>query len=79
MIHARENTKDILQQHKEILAFKLAKGEDEVEITALLNDLYRRGLQGKNLKVVASDGAKGIKVAIEMVYPHAKCESAQLS
>ena len=61
-----------LDNKKEIVAFKLAKGETETEVTALLNDLYRRGLQGKNLKVVASDGAKGIKAAIEMVYPYAK-------
>jgi len=57
---------------KEIIAFKLAKGETESEVTALLNDLYRRGLEGKNLKLVASDGAKGIRAAINMVYPYAK-------
>lgn len=57
---------------KEIIGFKIAKGETELEVTALLNDLYRRGLEGKNLKVVASDGAKGIKAAIQMVYPYAK-------
>lgn len=57
---------------KEILAFKLAKGETEAEVTALLNDLYRRGLQGKSLKLIASDGAKGIRAAINMVYPYAK-------
>jgi len=57
---------------KEILAFKLAKGETEQEVTALLNDLYRRGLEGKNLKLVASDGAEGIKAGITMVYPYAK-------
>lgn len=57
---------------KEILAFKLAKGETEAEVTALLDDLYRRGLEGKNLKLIASDGAKGIRAAINMVYPYAK-------
>ena len=57
---------------KEILAFKLAKGETEAEVTALLNDLYRRGLEGKNLKLLASDGAEGIKAGITMVYPYAK-------
>src|SRR3989338_10854710 len=41
---------------KEIIAFRVAKGETEAEVTSLLNDLYRRGLEGKNLKVVASDG-----------------------
>jgi transposase-like protein len=57
---------------KEIISFKLAKGETEEEVTSLLNDLYRRGLEGGNLKLVASDGARGIKAAINMVYPYAK-------
>lgn len=56
---------------KEILAFKLAKGESEDQVTPILNDLYRRGLKGKNLKLVASDDAGGIKAAIDMVYPYA--------
>jgi len=55
---------------KEILAFKLAKGESEQEVTGILNDLYRRGLEGKNLKLIASDGAR-IRAAISMVYPYA--------
>ncbi len=61
-----------LDNKKEIIAFRLAKGETEEEVTSLLNDLYRRGLEGKNLKLIASDGAKGIRSAINMVYPYAK-------
>jgi transposase-like protein len=61
-----------LDNKKEIIAFKLAKGETEEELICLLNDVYRRGLEGKNLKLIASDGAKGIKAAINMVYPYAK-------
>jgi len=61
-----------MDNKKEILAFKLAKGESELEITGLLNDLYRRGLEGKNLKVIASDGARGIRAGINMVYPYAR-------
>ena len=57
---------------KEIVAFRLAKGETEEEVTALLNDLYRRGLEGKCLKLIASDGAKGIRSAINTVYPYAQ-------
>lgn len=57
---------------KEILAFKLAKGESEQEVTGILNNLYRRGLEGKNLKLIASDGARGIRAAISMVYPYAR-------
>jgi len=61
-----------LDNKKEIIAFKLAKGETEEEVTSLLNDLYRRGLEGRNLKLIASDGAKGIRAAINMVYPYAR-------
>jgi transposase-like protein len=61
-----------LDNKKEIVAFKLARKETEEEVTALLNDVYRRGLEGKYLKLVASDGAKGIRSAINMVYPYAK-------
>ena len=50
----------------------MASGESEAAVTPILNDLYRRGLKGENVKIVASDGAKGIKNAIEMVYPYAK-------
>jgi len=57
---------------KEVIAFRLAKGETEEEVTALLNDLYRRGLEGKRLKLIASDGAKGIRAAINIVYPYAQ-------
>lgn len=59
-----------LNNQKEIIAFKLAKGETEAEVTSMLNDIYRRGLEGKHLKLIASDGAKGIRAAISMVYPY---------
>jgi len=39
-----------MDNKKEIVAFRHAKGETEEEVTALLNDLYRRGLEGKRLK-----------------------------
>ncbi len=61
-----------MDNKKEIVAFRLAKGETEEEVTILLNDLYRRGLEGKHLKLIASDGAKGIRAAINIVYPYAK-------
>lgn len=61
-----------LNNKKKIISFRLAKGETEEDVAALLNDLYRRGLEGKNLKLIASDGAKGIRSAINLVYPYAK-------
>lgn len=61
-----------LENQKEILSFRLAQGETETEVTGLLNDLYRRGLRGKHLRLVGSNGSKGIKAAIQMVYPYAQ-------
>ncbi len=61
-----------IDNQKEMIAFKLASGETEQEVESLLNNLFRRGLEGKHLKVIASDGAKGIRAAISTVYPYAR-------
>jgi len=55
---------------QEIIAFKLAKGETEEEYTAFLNDLYRRGLLGKSLELIISDGSEAIIAACNTVYPY---------
>lgn len=55
---------------QEIIAFKLAKGETEGEYTAFLNDLYRRGLTGKSLELIISDGSEAIIAACNTVYPY---------
>ena len=55
---------------QEIIAFKLAKGETEEEYTAFLNDLYRRGLLGKSLELIISDGSEAIIAASNTVYPY---------
>jgi len=57
---------------KEVLSFRLCRGETEVEIRGILYDLYRRGLKGESLRVITSDGARGIRSAIETIYPHAR-------
>ena len=41
-----------LDNKKEMIAFKLASGESEQEVESLLNNLFRRGLEGKHLKVI---------------------------
>jgi len=61
-----------IHNQKEVLAFRLAQSESEEEATSLLNDLYRRGLKGKHLRLVGSDHARGIRTAIQMVYPYAQ-------
>ena len=55
---------------QEIIAFKLAKGETEEEYTSFLNDLYRRGIQGKALELIISDGSEAIIAAANTVYPY---------
>ena len=42
----------------------------------LLNDLYHRGLEGKNLQLIVTDGCPGLANAIQTVYPrvaHQRC------
>jgi len=55
---------------KELLSFKLAKGETEAEYTSLLNDLYRRGLT--QLDCIIADGSESITAAVNTVYPYAQ-------
>lgn len=57
---------------RELLAFTRAKGESEASWEGLLNDLFRRGLCGKNLQLVISDGCAGLARAIQTVYPRAR-------
>jgi len=57
---------------KELIAFRIANAESAPACEDFLNDLFRRGLEGKNLKMVITDGSKGFIAAIELVYPHAK-------
>ena len=57
---------------KELIAFKLAQAESNNACEGFLNDLFQRGLEGKNLKLIVTDGSKGFINAIDLVYPHAK-------
>ncbi len=61
---------------RELLAFTRARGESEAAWEGLLNDLFQRGLRGRNLQLVISDGCAGLARAIETVYPrvrHQRC------
>ena len=57
---------------RELLAFTRAKGESEAGWEGLLNDLFQRGLRGKNLQFVITDGCAGLARAIQTVYPRAR-------
>ena len=55
-----------------MLAFTRAKSEGQAGWEGLLNDLFQRGLRGKNLQLVISDGCTGLARALETVYPRAR-------
>ena len=61
---------------RELLAFTRAQGESQGAWEGLLNDLFQRGLCGKNLQLVITDGCAGLARALETVYPrvrHQRC------
>ena len=58
--------------NRELLDFRLAGSESEAEWSAFFQNLFQRGLQGARLKLVISDGAPGIKTALQLAYPYAK-------
>jgi putative transposase len=43
-----------------------------IELSELLQDLYRRGLEGKHLALIVTDGCPGLAAAIPTVYPRAR-------
>jgi transposase-like protein len=56
---------------KELIAFRISNAESNTACEGFLNNLFTRGLEGKNLKMIVTDGSKGLAHAIEIVYPHA--------
>ena len=57
---------------KELIAFKIANAESNHACEGLLNDLFKRGLEGKNLKLIITDGSQGFINAVDLVYTRAK-------
>jgi transposase-like protein len=61
---------------REVIAFKLASSESEPEWVSLLTDIQQRGLAGKKLKLVVTDGGVGLQAALATVYsqvPRQRC------
>ncbi|MEW6686647.1 MAG: IS256 family transposase [Candidatus Edwardsbacteria bacterium] len=57
---------------QELIDFQLAaKGESENAWFGFLNNLYYRGLEGKKLRLITIDGNKGLRNAIDLIYPNA--------
>jgi putative transposase len=59
---------------REVIAYRLAQGESEAAWTAFLQDLYLRGLEGRRLRLVVSDGSTGLHAAVSLVYPQARVQ-----
>lgn len=59
---------------REIISFRQVTQETKPAWLASLNDLYRRGLIGKNLRLIIIDGHKGLRSALEEVYPFIKVQ-----
>jgi putative transposase len=61
---------------RHLLAFLRSQGEGQADWEALLQDLYRRGLEGRSLQLILTDGCPGLAAAIRTVYPrvrHQRC------
>jgi transposase-like protein len=55
---------------REMISFRQAAAESETQWEAFLRDLYDRGLQGKHLLLVVTDGSPGLHRALDTVYPY---------
>jgi transposase-like protein len=53
---------------RQIVGFQVASSEKTVSWQAFLDSLYRRGLKGKQLQTVVTDGAAGLIDAVRTVY-----------
>jgi putative transposase len=61
---------------RRLLAFQRSTGESEAAWEGFLQGLYRRGLEGKNLELIVTDGCAGLAAAMQTVYPrvaHQRC------
>ena len=55
---------------RQLLAFLRSAGESQAAWEGLLQDLYRRGLLGRKLQLIITDGCPGLAAAIQTIYPH---------
>jgi transposase-like protein len=54
---------------KEMIDSLLASSESQNAWEGFLRDLYERGLEGKVCEMITTDGGKGLRNALEIVYP----------
>ncbi len=54
---------------REILDYHFAQGESEAAWLEFLQGLFLRGLAGKHLPLIVTDGGKGLRAALPVVFP----------
>lgn len=69
-VHAKRPGED--ERVKEIISFQLTEVEDEAAWKAFIADLKGRGLLGKKLKLIVTDGNPALLKAIRSIYPFIK-------
>ena len=55
---------------RQLLDFRLGTAESQAQWEAFLTQLRERGLLGKRLRLIVTDGCKGLHRALETVYPY---------
>jgi len=55
---------------REMVSFRQGVSESEAQWEAFLRDLYHRGLGGKALRLITTDGCPGLHRALDTVYPY---------
>lgn len=60
-----------LDGRRQLLAFTRSQGESQAAWEGLLGTLYRRGLEGRQLALIVTDGCAGLAAAIQTMYPRA--------
>jgi putative transposase len=54
---------------RRVLAYQFAQDESQAAWEQFLQDLFLRGLEGKALQLIVSDGGKGLQAALPLVFP----------
>ena len=57
---------------RQLLAFTRARAESQAAWESFLWNLHERGLAGRHLQLVLTDGCAGLAAAIETIYPRAR-------
>src|SRR3990172_6267377 len=61
---------------RQLVGFVRARGESQAAWEGALQSLYRRGLLGRHLQLIITDGCAGLAAALQTVYPgvpHQRC------